>query len=99
HRHHDVLERRHAGEELQVLEGARDARAGGLEQAPARERLATEQHLPRGRRVEAGDDVDERALARAVGPDEPMDLAFAQGGRKPVERPYAAEVPLQVANL
>ena len=71
---------------------ARAARAG-------RSASAVEPHLAGGRRVDAGEDADQRRLAGAVRPDEPDDLAALDRERDAGERVHAAEALLDVDAL
>ena len=77
---HEVFEHGHAGEQADVLEGARhlgmlrDAEiVHALEQEFAAVRMAQHDHAL-GRLVEAGDAVEDRGLAGAVGADERGDV-------------------------
>src|SRR4029079_4783645 len=74
---HDVVERAHALEERDVLEGAGDAHGGRLMWAHLATRLALEDDLPFLRLVKTVDAVEHRALACAVRSDDGADLAFA----------------------
>ena len=51
-----------------------------------------EQHLARGHREHAADQVDGGALARAIGADEAEDLALLDLEIEPVDRAHAAEM-------
>ena len=70
---HDVLQRGHAGEEPEVLEGAGHAAGGHLVRRPAVERHALEPHLARVGDGHAGEQVEEGRLAGAVGTDDRLD--------------------------
>jgi len=72
----DVVEHRKSGERLDELEGAADARGADLVGTKALDRLSIEKNLARIRREHAGDHVEDRGLARAVGPDQPVDAAL-----------------------
>src|SRR5262249_44321112 len=61
-----VVEHRHAAEELDVLEGARDAALDDAARRNVQEALAVEANLPLVRRVQPRDDVERRRLPRAV---------------------------------
>jgi hypothetical protein len=66
----DVVENRHAAEELDELERARDTVSGdAVRREPVDGRIA-EEDPPGGRGVEAADAVQETRLAGAVGPDQ-----------------------------
>ena len=79
--HHEVLEKRHAGEEADVLEGPRhpgmlgDAEVIHPFQREAGAILMDERDGPFCRLVETGDAVEDRGLAGAVGADERGDVA------------------------
>ncbi len=60
---------------------------------PAGSGHPAQQHRPLGRRVQAGEDVHEGALPRAVRADEAVDGPGAHGEVHPVHRLHAAEVP------
>ncbi len=87
----DVLERRHVGEEPDVLERARDAQLGDLELVALAQRLAEVAHRARGGLVDAGHDVEAGRLAGAVGPDEAEDLALVDVEADLVEGDDATE--------
>ena len=84
-RHQQVFQRGHAGKQADVLEGAGDVRRRGhaeIGHAVEVELLAIGMRhgeQPGGRLVEAGDAVEHRGLARAIGTDEAGDVA-ARGG-------------------
>src|SRR5205823_7310250 len=87
----DVVEGGHVGEESNLLKGPTDAQlrdSVGLEPGDV---CALEDHGARGRRVDAGDRVEERGLPGAVRPDQREDLALADlkgdlvDGREPTE--------------
>jgi hypothetical protein len=62
HANLDVLHRRHRAEQLDVLEGARDARPGHEVGALGGDVPPCEGHLPGGGPVQAGQAVEERRL-------------------------------------
>ena len=69
----------HAGHQLHVLEAAGDARAARCGRAQAGDTLAEEARLrPALGARDAGEQVERRALARAVRADQPDDLAGAR---------------------
>jgi hypothetical protein len=76
---HHVLERRHLGEQPDVLEGARDAGLGHLVHRGRGVGLAAELEAAAVGRVQAGDHVEEGGLAGAVGADQAVDLALVDG--------------------
>ncbi len=74
---HDVVERAHALEQRDVLEGARDAAAGGLDSGRIwARRLPLKVMRALLRVVEAVDDVEHRGLAGAVRTDDGAHLAL-----------------------
>ena len=95
-----VLEHGHLAEQPDVLEGARDAGAGDAEPVHLLEQqrvaVAMEGELADGRLVEAGQAVEHRGLAGAVGADDRGDLALAGGQRQIVDRDQAAEAHRQM---
>jgi hypothetical protein len=82
-------------EELDVLEGARDAPAGDLMRRHPRDVLAGEGQAARGRIVDPRDQVEDGGLARTVGADDGEDLTRLHVEAHAVQRPDAAEVDLQ----
>jgi hypothetical protein len=75
-RHHDVLEDRHVCEQPDVLERPGDPSSRDLVGVESDQRLAFEDDVTFGRLDHAGDHVEERCLACAVGPDNRDDLAL-----------------------
>jgi hypothetical protein len=96
---HHVLGRRHAGEGACHLEGARDADARATLGRQPVHRLVVEPDLARRRRVEAGDAVEQRRLARAVGADQADDLAALHAEGHVVVGHQAAEALGHVADV
>ena len=92
-----VLEHRHPLEEGDVLEGPRDPPPRQL--AGAADGLALEQDLTRGGVMEAADDVQHRALARAVRADEGTHLAPIDREAHVVDGAYAVEGEGEPADL
>ena len=97
--HHHVLLDRHVGEGLELLERAGDAEAVDAVGPQAPERPAFEPHVALVRRLEAGDQLEQRGLAGPVRPDDPEDLAGLGPERDPVVGDQAAEAPGQVRDL
>src|SRR5207249_3458283 len=64
----------HSSEEAELLERARDTAAGDLVRPEPRDRAAVQPDVARVRPGEAGDDVEEGRLPRAVRPDDADDL-------------------------
>ena len=75
----DVLEHAQSLERLHDLEGAAHARVAHAVGTQAGDRLAVERYRAGGRRVDAGDHVEDRGLARAVGADQRVDRAGGNG--------------------
>src|SRR2546425_8768769 len=71
---HEVVEHAHALEERDVLEGARHPELGHVGRRQPRAVAALEEDAALVGMVEAADDVEQRGLARAVGPDDGEDL-------------------------
>ena len=59
---------------------------------------AVQLDAPRNRGQEAGDDPEQRALARAVRPDERHDLAGLDGQAHPIERAQRAIRPRELGH-
>ncbi len=103
-RHHQVFQRRHAGEEADVLEGARDLGLFGnpeIVQPLELDGVAVimrELHGARGRLVEAGDAVEHGGLAGAVRSDQRGDLAPLGIEGEVVDGDDAAETHRQVVD-
>ena len=93
---HEVVEHRHVGEQLDVLERARDADGRDLVRPAPRQLVlsaggAVKQDAPALRPVEAADAVEQAGLAGAVGADDGHDLAVVDVEAHAVERGDAAE--------
>src|SRR5258707_5189880 len=88
---HHVLERREVVEEADVLEGARDPHARDAIRRRVLQLRALEPEAALLLAIDAGEHVEERGLARAVGADEAVDLALADRERDFRERGEAAE--------
>src|SRR6266540_1124283 len=98
HDHH-VLERREGGEQSDVLERAAEAAAGALVRRPAGHVLSVEDDPPRGRPVDAVQDVEDGRLARPVGTDERVDGAAGDLDVHAGHRLHAAEVLPDLAQV
>ena len=72
---HEVLQHGHAGELMGDLEGAHQPPMEQLMGPPARDILAVELDAAGIRRHESGQHVEQRGLPRAIGADQPQDLA------------------------
>src|SRR5205807_1455107 len=86
-----VVEGRHVGEEPDLLKRPSDAELGDLVGLEPGDVLPLENDRARGRRVDAGDRVEERGLARTVRPDEREDLALADLETDLVDRRQSSE--------
>ena len=89
---HHVLEHAQAAEQAHPLEGPGEPGAGDLIGRPAGQVAAERQDPAAGRRQHAGDHVDQRRLARAVGADQPQDLAALEPQADAVDRAQLVEV-------
>ena len=101
HADQHVLGHRHVIEEALVLERAGDAEAGNDVGGEAGDLPAPviEPNPAGGRRIDAADEVEDRRLAGAVGPDETDDLALVDSQGEIVHGPEAAEVLRQAFSL
>ena len=76
-RQHHVVEHRQARKQAGDLERARHSERGAPLARPARHVLAEQHDLPGAGRQDAGDDVEERRLARPVRTDDRLAIARA----------------------
>src|ERR1700719_502185 len=90
-RERDVVEQRQLAERARDLERARQPAPAHDMRRLARDLGAGEDDRAAARPQRAGDQVEDRALARAVGADEPEDLALPHLARHLVDRHEAAE--------
>jgi hypothetical protein len=90
-RQENVLERRHAPEELGSLKRPGDAARSDLMRPQTINALPPQPDLARVGVIQAREQVHRRRLARAVGADEPPNLTGAHGERQPVHRYQPAE--------
>src|SRR5262249_12958084 len=97
--HEEVLERGQLREHANDLEGAPDATARDLIGLQVVQPRAVQNHVARVEPLHAGDAVEERRLARAVGADEPVDAAALECQRHAVDRADATEVLVDVDHL
>ena len=95
----DVLQHGHVGHQLDVLEGARDAELHHLLRRSVVDLVAEHRDGAAGRGQHAGDQVEGRALAGAVGPDQGHDLAGMDLERDVVDGDHAAELLARVLDL
>ena len=91
-----ILEHRGVLEQLDVLEGARDAPPGDLVRGYPGDVLVAEDEAAVGGVVDARDQVEDGGLARAVRPDDREHLARLDLERHPVYGPDAAEADPEV---
>jgi hypothetical protein len=84
-------------EQLDVLEGARDAQRRHLVRGALRELDAVEVDAAAGGRVDAADQVEDCGLAGAVGADQREDLAPLHVEADLVDGQHATEAHAQVA--
>ena len=95
---HHVLDHRQGAEQRQVLESAADADTGHAMARQCIDDVAIELDSAGLVAVEPRQAVEQRGLARAVGPDEAADLAFAHLEADRVEGDDAAEMHRHVAH-
>src|SRR5262249_3259929 len=99
HADEHVLERRHVVEEADVLERAPDPQPGHpVRREPCRV-VAVEDDLARGRRVHAGEHVEEGGPACALRADQARDSACRDREVDVVARDQAAELLAKLARL
>ena len=94
-----VLAHRELGKDLRHLEGAAHAELDALLRRQPRDRPAVEHDLARGGREEAGDQVEERRLARTIGADDGAQFARRDAERYLAHRDQAAECLGDAADL
>jgi hypothetical protein len=87
----DVVEHRHAAEQRDVLEGAREPELGALRGGQAGDVLAAEADVAAVGPVEAGNGVEQRGLAGAVGADHGRDGTGRYFEADAVQGRHAAE--------
>ena len=83
-------------EQFDVLEGAGDAEPGDVVSRLLGDVLVFEKDLAVRRRIDARDQVEDRALAGAVGADDREDLALLDREAHGIDRLQAAEMQRQV---
>ena len=86
-----VLQHGELGEDARDLKRPRDPAAAARGRGERGDVGALEDHAPRRRREQAGDQVEERGLARAVRPDERAELAGVHDQADVAHRPQRAE--------
>src|SRR5260370_758048 len=87
-----VLARRQVENQLGMLEHPPDALARHVGRVQRREDRLAQAHAARGRTGDAGDAVEQRALAGAIGPDQPDDGSGLEGKADVLQRMDAAEI-------
>src|SRR5712691_2300763 len=97
--HQQVLERGQLGEDARHLERAAHALHRDLPRFQSVDALAPEEDAAGVAPLEAGDAVEERRLAGAVGTDEAVDPAGLEAQRDAVDRGDAAEALLDAVDL
>src|SRR5712692_5805761 len=97
--HQQVLERGQLGEDARHLERAAHALHRDLPRLQSVDALAPEEDAAGVAPLEAGDAVEERRLAGAVGTDEAVDPAGLEAQRDAVDRGDAAEALLDAVDL
>ena len=98
-RDEDVVAHGEGVEDLEPLEGAADAVARADVRLRVRDVLAVDEHLTRAGVLQAGDHVEERGLAGAVGTDQRGDVPGPHVDRHVVEHLQPAEAHRDVADL
>src|SRR5262249_34461901 len=72
---HGVFERAHVAEQADILESARDSPCRDFVRLGSGQTCGVERTLAAVWRIDAGEDVEQRGLARSVGSDQPENLA------------------------
>ena len=96
--HHHVLQHRHGGKQLDILERAADARLDGLKGRLAGQQRIAEPDLAGRRRNDRVDEVQRRGLAGAVRADEGMDFALLHVNGEVIDRNKALEALDEMLN-
>ena len=94
-----VLADRQVGNERRILVDRDDARSTRFGGGAKRPYCAVDRYGSAIRGVDAGENLDERALARAVGPHQRVDLAAGNSQRRRSERDDRAESLGEIADL
>src|SRR5260370_3188153 len=90
-RQRHIAEQAELAERSRDLKGAREAEMTDLVGAHAADLGTVEPDRAGGRAQRPGDQVEDRALARAIGADQAENLALAELERDPVHRPESVE--------
>src|SRR5262245_61117754 len=98
-RRHDVLEDRHVRKQADVLKRSRDAELRDLERLPAADPPALEQNVTFRRIVDAGQQVEDGCLARAVRTDQPIQCTAADVHGEILHRGQPAKALRHAADL
>ena len=88
---HDVVHSGETAEEADVLVRPRHAERGDAIRRQAVDAASVQLNLSRGGPQQSGDQVQERRLTRAVGADQPVHLAIADGERGVIHGAHASE--------
>ena len=88
---HDVLQHRGLADHARRLEGAGDAAGGARGRHARRQRVVARSHRARLGGVVAGDDIEGRGLAAAIGADQAVNLAGRDVEIETVDRAHGAE--------
>src|SRR5450759_5974733 len=97
--YHDVFDRAHFAEQLGVLERSCNSQPPNRMGSAAIDPFAFERDRSAIDRVEAGDDVEHRTLARAVWPDHGLDRSPSDIQRNLIERHDSAEADGELVGL
>ena len=89
--HHHVFQHRHLVEEAHVLEGAGNPGGGHFLYLLREVGLIGNRKLAAVRRIKPGDQVKAGGFSRAVGADQPVDLASVHGNRNVIHGSQPAE--------
>ncbi len=94
-----ILPDAHVREQLDRLEGPGQPGPCPPYRRPSGDGLPVEQHLARRRLGEAGDDVQQGRLARAIGADQPQHLARLNAQVDVAERLHPTETDAEITHL
>ena len=86
-----VLQQRGIGEQLDVLEGARDPQPGDHMRRRAGDVLPVKQQLAFGGIIDPADQIEDRGLAGAIRADDREDLTFLDSEAHRIDRADTAE--------
>src|SRR5271165_695352 len=94
-----VLQNRCILEQLDILEGARNAKCRNLVGGQARKRTPFEQHVARARLVYAANEIENRRFAGAIWPDQREDFSLGNIETHTADRAHAAEIDAEFPYL